>query len=333
MMETDASIHSLIAQTGWFRTYQLSPVKDSGNNRVFRLDADGKSFLLKRYFQHPGDARDRFAAERAFYSFLWDAGVRRTPKPLEWLPEERLALFEFVFGEKPTAVTPALLQQAIDFFCELNEQRQSSGAATLPSASEAYFTLGEHLRRVDFRVTRLGAINPGSEIDRQALDFVLNELTPAWRTTNSITIQNHSAEYLAGTLPMGERCISPSDFGFHNSICAGDGKLRFFDFEYAGWDDPAKMVCDFFCQPAMPVNRAELADFIAKLTGKTPFSGLTNRVAILLPVYRIKWCCIILNEFLPVDRARRTFSNPEDDIAARKKGQLEKAFRALRESS
>ena len=25
----------------------------------------------------------------------------------------------------------------------------------------------------------------------------------------------------------------------------------FIDFEYAGWDDPSKLICDFFCQPAV----------------------------------------------------------------------------------
>ena len=332
MTESDASIHSLIARTGWFETYQVSPIKDAGNNRVFRLDAGEKSFLLKRYFQHPGDIRDRFAAEHAFYSFLWDAGVRRTPEPLKWLHGEHLALFEFVLGEKPTSVTPDLLQQAIDFFCELNEQRQSARAATLPNASEAHFSLGEHLQRVDFRVARLGTINPSSDVDRQAFTFVLNELTPAWLNLKRMIVRNHGAGFLESTLSDGERCISPSDFGFHNSICAGDGKLRFFDFEYAGWDDPAKMVCDFFCQPAMPVNRAGMAAFIANITRKITFAGLTERVEILLPVYQIKWCCIILNEFLPVDGARRIFSNPEDDIIARKREQLEKALRSLREN-
>ena len=33
------------------------------------------------------------------------------------------------------------------------------------------------------------------------------------------------------------KCISPSDFGFHNSIIDREGNINFVDFEYSGWDD------------------------------------------------------------------------------------------------
>ena len=52
-------------------------------------------------------------------------------------------------------------------------------------------------------------------------------------------------------LPKSERCLSPSDFGFHNAICDVNGVYHFVDFEYFGWDDPAKMICDFILHPGM----------------------------------------------------------------------------------
>ena len=53
-------------------------------------------------------------------------------------------------------------------------------------------------------------------------------------------------------LDQQDRCLSPSDFGFHNALAQGE-TVRFIDFEYAGWDDPAKTVCDFFHHPGVPV--------------------------------------------------------------------------------
>jgi tyrosyl-tRNA synthetase len=38
----------------------------------------------------------------------------------------------------------------------------------------------------------------------------------------------------------------------HHLACIKPQLARFLDFEYAGWDGPAKLVCDFFCQPALP---------------------------------------------------------------------------------
>jgi Ser/Thr protein kinase RdoA (MazF antagonist) len=41
-------------------------------------------------------------------------------------------------------------------------------------------------------------------------------------------------------------------------------------------------------------------------------------------VYRLKWCCIMLNDFLPAGNDRRRFAAPVDEME-RKWKQLEKA--------
>ena len=50
----------------------------------------------------------------------------------------------------------------------------------------------------------------------------------------------------------------------------------------------------------------------------------------MLPVYRMKWVCIRLNDFLPADARRRSFASSGDE-EARKRRQLEKAVAALEE--
>ena len=71
-------------------------------------------------------------------------------------------------------------------------------------------------------------------------------------------------------LDPAERCLSPSDFGFHNAILANDGRLRFIDFEYAGWDDPSKLICDFFCQPAVPAPPQAFDRFATAIAAELP---------------------------------------------------------------
>jgi hypothetical protein len=87
------------------------------------------------------------------------------------------------------------------------------------------------------------------------------------------------------------------------------GRLRFFDFEYAGWDDPAKLLCDFRCQVELPVPPPLWQEFLVKILELLPHADrVAWRVKWLLPVYQLKWCCIVLNEFLPEGQARRRFS-------------------------
>ena len=56
---------------------------------------------------------------------------------------------------------------------------------------------------------------------------------------------------------------------------------------------------------------------------------LVERGRLLLPVFQTKWCCIMLNDFLPDLLQRRRFADPSLTEAARKRQQLDKAERAL----
>src|SRR5438045_7788399 len=103
---------------------------------------------------------------------------------------------------------------------------------------------------VDRRIERLRKIVPESWRHEAAIAFVHERLTPAWAALRRET--EGAAAEMDRALAQSERCISPSDFGFHNTIRSENGRLRFFDFEYAGWVVRAKTGCVFLCQLAVP---------------------------------------------------------------------------------
>jgi hypothetical protein len=319
---TESLIVDKLRGAGWGDDVRLKPLGVTGNNHVLLAQSGEETFLVKQYFQHPDDLRNRFETERAFYTFLWETGIRAVPKQIAWYPEERLALLEYVRGEKPGEATPELVRGAIGFLLEINRNREASNANSLPLASEACFSINEHLATVDRRIDRLRKIVPESSRHEAAMVFVREQLAPAW-----ITLRGETKRVISEKdreITQSERCLSPSDFGFHNTIRSGDGRLRFFDFEYAGWDDPAKTICDFFCQPAVPVPNEWLPAFLQEIGGAFLGGELAERVALLLPVYQTKWCCIMLNDFLPAGNQRRAFSNPALEDAKRWDKQLEK---------
>jgi hypothetical protein len=284
--------------------------------------------LLKSYFRHPGDPRDRLGTEFAFSRFAWDNGVRCIPRPIAADPGAGLGLFEYVSGRplNPGGVTDLAVDQAIEFFRTLN--RAKAHAGLLPKASEACFSLNDHFATVTRRVERLKTIPVGNAIDLAAAAFVENELGPAWELV--LAAASDTALSLDKPLDAANRCVSPSDFGYHNAILADDGQLRFIDFEYAGWDDPSKLVCDFFCQPARPAPSHAFARFAAAIAAEMPEPELhVARANLLLPVYRVKWVCIMLNEFQAVGGSRRAFSGTAAEQESRKTNQLAKARAAL----
>jgi hypothetical protein len=314
--------------------HTLEPLAGGANNRVYRArTTSGHDYIVKQYFTPANDTRDRFQSEHSFYSFAWEtARVRCIPEPLAWDETARLGAFALIEGTRPEQATAEDVNAALDFFTQLNAAR--TRAAAIQPAAETCHTLAEHIATVRSRMDRLADIAGSVPIDTEARSFVRDELFPAWQhVLHDPTLEAALVDDTddSGPLP---RCVSPSDFGFHNTKRQPDGSLVFFDFEYAGGDDPAKVVCDFFCQPAVPAP-AECYDHfvacIAAAIGCASPAVLAARCRLLLPVYQLKWCTIMLNEFLPPGNSRRRFAGTAD-IVARKTRQLAKATAALHQT-
>lgn len=300
-----------------------------GNNRTYRITAGNGIFAAKQYFRHEGDSRDRLATEFAFLSYANKVAPGFAPKPYAMDEGGGIALHEFVEGQalQPGEIGLPEVQQAAGFFQALNLPAARNEALLLPVASEACFSIQRHVDLIGQRLARLNEIAQRDAEDRQALRLV-QKLTAHWQELVT-AIAAKAAE--AGVDPSKEleatqRCISPSDFGFHNALREADGNIRFLDFEYAGWDDPAKMTGDFFAQLALPVPEILFDYFVQACVA--PFvrpAQLIKRAELLRPLYRVKWCCIALNVFLPVHIARRQFADPCLDETNLKRTQLAKA--------
>ncbi len=288
----------LASHAGLGTVQTVTQLAGGGNNRAYRVLTDTGDALLKAYFQHPDDPRDRLGREYTFSRFAWDADIRCIPEPLARDDEHKLGLYRFIDGRMLDAheVNATHVQQAIAFFKQLNAKH--SLAEALPAGSEACFSSLEHVALVDQRIRKLDAI-----AEPDAGMFIENELKPAWHAIH-MPIGKDAASRLAAP-----RCLSPSDFGFHNAMQPAVGPLVFHDFEYAGWDDPAKVVGDFFHQPRRPAPRDSLESFISAVCETLSLGDEEReRIVMLLPVYRVKWACIILSPLLPAGAARRRFA-------------------------
>jgi hypothetical protein len=180
-------------------------------------------------------------------------------------------------------------------------------------------------------LARLAALEAADAHDRAAR-LLIGDLRALWQRLAPAVRGQARRLGLApeAELPPDQRCLSPSDFGFHNALQAADGSIVFLDFEYAGWDDPARMAADFFAQIAVPVPPVHLDHFLAACLA--PFPGaadLSLRARLLRPVYQVKWCCIALAVFLPTSLARRLFADSRAEIGHLKQAQLFKAQQIL----
>jgi hypothetical protein len=312
----------LLSKAGCQEDFAIRELSFGRNNKVVQLETQDQDFILKCFFENPSDGRNRFDAETSFYEYVDAKHIHQVPKCLASNRLDRAILLEFIRGRRLASaeIDTATFAEMMDFFCALNARESS--APCLPMASESCFSEHDHVELVDRRIKRLST---GVQ-NQTAAKFVSDQLIPTWHQIKEVAHQT-STDWQR-TLNPEEICISPSDFGFHNCLRRGDGTLAFHDFEYAGWDDPAKLVCDLFCQVEIPVPLRYLSAAIERIETHLKLKKLANRVAWLMPITRIRWCCILLNEYITVDVERRHFSGQATDANARV-NQLEKATKVL----
>ncbi|MGZ0080405.1 aminoglycoside phosphotransferase family protein [Methylomonas sp. YC3] len=328
-------IEALLGQAGIStKILSVEPANAGGNNRIYRLETGAGKFAVKQYFRSDKDQRDRLKAEYLFLQYADTYASDFVPRVYACDHDAGVALYAYVDGRHIASdeLVWRHVEQAADFFCALNQPDARTNALNLPHASEACFSIAEHLGLIEKRIGRLREALPAvPDEDGEAGKF-LAELQEYWDfLADSVSRGARQFGQLEQALDSQHCCVSPSDFGFHNALLQTDGKIKFIDFEYAGIDDPAKMVGDFFAQLAVPVASEFYDAFVRQCLSVFPESAtLTARAELLRPVYKIKWCCIAMNVFLPEHMARRKFADSLLDERDLRKSQLKKARQILK---
>ncbi len=287
--------------------YAVERVGGGGNNRIYQVeDLGGRRYALKEYLNDRIDERDRLGAEFGGLRFLWLQGVRDVPRRVAVDRDRSVALYEWVDGRPVSAPGAGDVDAALDFMARLKALAAVPGAERLPLASEACLSVGDCLRQIDRRRRRLSAVDDARvrRFLNDGFDAARAELAPAGAD-------------IEAELPAAHRTLSPSDFGLHNALRTADGRLVFLDFEYFGWDDPAKLVSDFLLHPGMALSDGLKRRFhrgaVEIFAGDQDF---VRRLRQVYPLFGLRWCLILLNEFLPERWARRAFAGNADRAAA-----------------
>lgn len=293
----------------------IERIGDGRNSRIYKVVCENfKQYAAKFYFHHSSDDRDRLSVEYSSLEFLWERGIRCIAKPVMVDREHSYAVYEYIEGDKISSkeVNRSDVDCCIEFLCSLKKLRNTSDSMELPTASEACLSIRAIIDNIYHRLDRLQVLQSEDELHRELNDFL--------RTEFSLSLRENIASCTTGLQELGisfedelqleERTLSPSDFGFHNAVKRKNGEIVFLDFEYFGWDDPAKTISDFLLHPAMELgNDLKNRFLIGMLECFNENHKLGRRVEILYPFFKLKWCLILLNEFVPQDLCRRNFAS------------------------
>jgi hypothetical protein len=287
----------------------------AGNNRVKKFQGfDKKFYILKEYSQEDPRSKERSAVEFNHLNALWGLGFRNIPKPFFY--DVRFSVYSYIEGQTIKEVGRNEMDQLVSFIAELDQARPLLSKKTIKNASDARFCLKDYVDAID---RRLNEIMSGCECHSWGLKisrFLTEDFMPLKKWVIDRFIEFIDLEGLDSSrrLEVHEQIFSPSDFGFHNIKRDKDGRLIFFDFEYSGWDDPAKLVADFFHHAAQDINWGVKWGVLDRMANHFSEDSLfLKRWHSIIDLVGLEWVLIILNIAKLSEMKRKRFSNPDID--------------------
>ena len=284
------------------------------DGRVYRVEcADGTLYAVKQHFQDPRARRDRMKTELLGLQFLAARRESGVPAVLAMDRERGALLLSHVAGGPVIQPDAAAADQAADFLGRLWRYSRIIEDGwewlALKPAPDVYFSASGVMGGVRDRLSRLRRVPPSALLGEELAAFVEERLVPAldvWKQHCADRLDAAGVDFGA-EIPRASQLLCSTDFGFRNAIRAESGKIHFVDFECFGWNDPARVLCDFALQPDRGLPVELLGRFLDRC--RAHFAAgpvLDARCRALFPLFGLKWCCLLLKAFLPGDDDRRS---------------------------
>jgi len=262
------------------------------NSQVYSLNhSNTKKIILKIYPSKDKKVSKRIQTEVKALNFLKNKKVL-VPQIYKYFNDFNCSFFLFCEGKKNFIINNSLIDQSCSFIKKLFELSKNKRIPSFSNAKEACFSPSQTCLQIEKKFNIL------LKIKNKKLNIFLNK---KYKNIYNIKKQKLISELkfkFKKKIKLNNKILSPSDFGFHNTIL-NKKNLYFIDFEYFGWDDPIKLICDFYWHPGNKVNQKLKNYFLSEMIkyfSKT-YKDFEKKLFILLPIYGLRWILIILNCF------------------------------------
>jgi thiamine kinase-like enzyme len=285
---------------------KIKPIKGGGNSRVYLVQTvKGDKFICKKYYEQGFLKENRLNREFSSFIYLNKNGFSMIPDALYQNKKIGFGIYEYIKGVMINSqeIAESDISQLIKLFGKLRILSKTKEANDFLPAKEASFSIREVYGTIDRRLLKLQKIS-----NNKLHKFLVGDFIPLYTKIKQWISSQHKLS-IETVISRNFWSLSPSDFGFHNAIKRVDGKLIFIDFEYFGFDDPAKTISDFLLHPKNTISHKLKQFFVSemlKIHQNDP--ELSERLKIEFPLYGLKWSLIMLNEFIPTEFNRREFA-------------------------
>lgn len=278
---------------------RLISVGSGANSHVFRAYVGVDRYAVKIYPTRRSDLRPRVVNEWHTLNFLAEHGVSSVPHAIAHDVDRSILIMEWIEGAPIGRLQDSDIDACLGFLGQIFSLSLQAQGEKFSLASEACLSGREIYRQITMRRSQF--------IAHPELKLFLGEV---FDPLLAIAYANAADSQINQLLTPSLRRLIPADFGLHNAIREHDGRLRFIDFDYFGWDDPVKVAADFVLHPAMTLTTAQQERFIAGIVDLLPDDReFLDRLHRYKPLYALRWALILLNPFRR-DRQSGSDSDP-----------------------
>lgn len=310
-----------------FKVNEVELRKGRGNSRIFKLTLiNTEKFALKIYPDLQQDKRNRLETEFTALTLLSNSGFS-VPNAIIKDADLNWAVYSWIDGHN-LLPDDSFIRDSVEFIKNLKLLSITSERfEKISNASEACLSGREIERQINERLFLL------KDIPFKDLQIFLNVDFAKVLQHCLFSAKSQIGEEFDKELERTYQIPSPSDFGSHNAIKDTFGKTIFIDFEYFGWDDPVKLISDFYWHPAMDLSDSLKSLWLSKSNEIfKDDDSFQERLSAYLPLFGLRWCLILLNEFHPHRMEQRIHADKSkiEDIQKIQIEQLEKSKRLLK---
>jgi len=281
-------------------SHLVKPHLRGGNSTVSRVEFNGSIYAVKNYSGR-SDGDQRLLREYAGLNLVSKSMPRVFPKPVGIDVEQKIGVFTWVSGVKPKSNLETIMQM-LEILNWLHQLGDKIGEGPVKNAVDSIFLIDDVLVQIEERI---------KGFDRGHL--VINELIERVLIPQLNRYKEMNEEISAAVIT-----LSPSDFGVHNLLWDKETQsMHCVDFEFFGWDDAHKLVCDTLLHPQSTWEVLEARKF---LEGVNDIYQLNEaRIIRLWPLLGMKWSMIVLH------RASRELLR-NDEVSAHHSINLAKSY-------
>ena len=283
--------------------FNIKQFKSGRNNKVFKIIINKKKYVLKIFYNKKEPSFSRMKREIYFLKNAYKLKKNNVASLINYSYNKSYILTSYLQGRKILELSKIELFSISNFISHLNKNKFTYPYLAIDSCN----SLKDHINLLNrkYRFFKNNAI-----FNRELRFFIENKFLPTKVEVINKIKKNINKKILYKKINKNNKIISPSDLSILN-IKKYKNKILYYDFEYSGIDDPLKLICDIYCNPSNNMNNINL--FTKKILNNF---GLQEKkhylLELFIPLHKLKWCLIILNEFIKDKREVRRFANHID---------------------